>query len=92
MKLIQVAFVIRDGVTQPHRAAVSQKEPSKINSDFLREGSRHIPVDTEHYERCAKNTAHFAIVSVRANCQQQLSLARGMFQVTFQSALRIMQR
>lgn len=84
-------FVRREGVTQPHRAAVSQKEPSKINSNFSKEGSRHIPVDMEHYKIRAKNTTHFSIISARANCQQQLSLARGMFQVIFQSGLKIVQ-
>lgn len=84
-------FVRRHRVTQPYRAAVSQKEPSEINSNFSKEGSKHIPVDMEHYEIRAKNTVHFSVISIGANCQQQLSLARGMFQVVFQSALKIVQ-
>lgn len=84
-------FVRRDRVIQPYRAGVSQKEPSEINSNFSKEGSRHIPVDMEHYETCAKNTVHSSVVSIGANCQQQLSLARRMFQVIFQSALKIAQ-
>lgn len=60
-------FVRRDEVTQPYIAAVNQKEPSNINSNFSKEGSRHIPVDMEHYEICAKNTTHFSIISIRAN-------------------------
>lgn len=84
-------FVRREKVTQPYRAVVSQKEPSEINSNFSKEGSRHIPVNMEHYEIRAKNAVHFSIISIGANCQQQLSLARGMFQVILQSALKIAQ-
>lgn len=84
-------FVRRDEVTQPYIAAVNQKEPSKINSNFSKEGSRHIPVDMEHYKIRAKTTTNFSIVSIKANCQQHLSSASRMLQVVFKSALKTVQ-
>lgn len=65
------------------------KEPPKININLSKEGSKYIPVDTEHYEIRAKDTIHFSLKPMRARCQQQLSSAPGMFQVTFESTLKM---
>lgn len=64
------------------------KEPPEINMNLSKEGSKYIPTDMEHYEIHVKDTTHFSLISVRTGCQQQLSLAQGMFQVMSESTLK----